>query len=327
MKRLFFKIILACIPAILLGSVYLILDPFMVVRHYDNLYTPARPHLELNEDYVATEYFLSSYSEKKYDSYVFGSSRARFFNSQNWGRYINSTAIYPYNVALESLFGVTGKIKFLNSHGVKIKNALLIVDGQLLAGAKNSSGHLYRKHPLVSGEGIADFQFASFKDFFNLDAISLYVKAIKATPSAAQAQVEEDPQYKAERQIVENREAYYGPKMNMFYKRDSVQQYSRPVLETANRKLLLEIKKIFAENNTDYRIVISPLYDQKRMAPADMQVLQEIFDRNRIYDFSGINDITSNVYNYYEVMHYRLPIAQRILDTVYASTSKGLSSR
>jgi hypothetical protein len=322
MKRLFFKIILALIPALLLGSVYLVLDPFMVIRHYNNLYRPQQPHLELNEDYVATEYFLETYPSQKYDSYVFGSSRARFFNSQNWSRHINSSAIYPYNVALENLFGVAGKVKFLHNKGVKIKNALMIVDEQLLAGARNSSGHLYCKHPLVSGESAMDFQFASFKDFFNLDAISLYIKALKKG-----VKVEEDPQYVAERLIARDPNAYYGPKMAGFYPRTSTQQYSKPVLEAANKKLLLDIKKVFSENGTDYRIVISPLYDQKRLAPEDLQVLQEVFDKNRIYDFSGINDITSNVYNYYEATHFRQPIAQRILDTVYAASNKGLSSR
>jgi hypothetical protein len=78
------------------------------------------------------------------------------------------------------------------------------------------------------------------------------------------------------------------------------------------------MKEIFAANNTDYRIVLSPMYDQKKLNAKDMNTLYEVFGKDRIYDFSGINDITQDMYNYFETAHYRPSIAYRIMDSVYA---------
>jgi hypothetical protein len=81
--------------------------------------------------------------------------------------------------------------------------------------------------------------------------------------------------------------------------------------------MLSNIKRILDANATSYKIVISPLYDQEKLDAADLHILQSIFGRDRITDFSGKNDITSNVRNYYEESHYRIPVAQKIMDSIY----------
>jgi len=64
--------------------------------------------------------------------------------------------------------------------------------------------------------------------------------------------------------------------------------------------------------------LIHPLYDQKKLAPRDIELLDSIFDKRRVFDFAGKNELTENVRNYYERDHYRKFIADRMLDSMYS---------
>jgi len=312
-RRLIFKLFLAVLPVLLMAIWYVAADPFMVLCQYPDMYNTRHKHLELNEDYAVTETFLRLYPQGQYDAYILGSSRSRYFTPDQWLKRKPGMKPFHFGVASETLFGVVGKVKMLHAKGIKISNALIIADAELLSKAANSSGHLFRKHPLVSGEGFADLQFTSFKDFFNPEAISGYLSLPDEVPVG-----KKDPQQLAEMQIEKDPTSYYGPRMSMFFKRPSVQQYEAQVIFEEQRKLLVEMKEIFAADNTDYRIVLSPMYDQKKLNTKDMNTLYEVFGKDHIYDFSGINDITQDMYNYFETAHYRPAIAYRIMDSVYA---------
>ena len=309
-KRIFFKLFLAAIPILIMGMFYLCTDPFMVLYHYDSFYSDKKKHLEVNEDYASTEIFLSTYPQKKYDSYIFGSSRSRYFTPAIWSKHIGSEATYNYGVAMESLYGIAGKVNFLHKRGAKIKNALIIIDADLLAVQTDSKGHLFQKHPLISGTSMADFQFSCFMDFFSIKALTLYIKLLTKPKSR-------DVQQSADASIEMNRDAYYQARNEIFYKRDTLQHYSKPVIEAGQEKMLMGIKKVFDNDGTDYRIVIPPLYDQKKMDTTDLRILCSIFGKKKVYDFSGINDISENMYNYYDAAHFRPIIAYRIMDSVY----------
>lgn len=313
-KKILFKLLLATLPLIAIAGLYVYADPFLILRHYPDLYTEERPHLELNEDYVATEYYLRLNPAEHFDSYIFGNSRSRYFTPDQLQKRISGNPRpYHFGVAAETLFGVLGKLKLIEKGGNEIKHVLIIADADLLSKAINSSGHLFRKHPMVSGESNADFQFTSFMDFFSYEAISAYIKLPSKMPKG-----KSDPQLEAEKKILANKDSYYAPKMSLFYKRDSVLQYSDRLLLAEQKKLLVEMKSLFDKHHTDYRIVLSPMYDQKKLNRKDMDYLVSVLGASHIYDFTGINDITADLYNYYEPEHFRPAIAYRMLDSVYA---------
>jgi len=313
-KKILLKLLLATLPLLAIAGLYVYADPFLILRHYPDLYTEERPHLELNEDYVATEYFLRLNPNEHFDSYIFGNSRSRYFTpDQLQKRIAGNINPYYFGVAAETLFGVVGKLKLIDKSGNQIKHVLIIADVDLLSKAANSSGHLFRKHPQVSGESNADFQFTSFMDFFSFEAISAYAKLPAKMPKG-----KSDPQLEAEKKILANKESYYGPKMNLFFKRDSSLHYADQVILSEEQGLLKKMKSLFDKYHTDYRIVLSPMYDQKKLNPKDMEALVNILGASHIYDFTGINDITADLYNYYEPEHFRPAIAYRIMDSVYA---------
>jgi hypothetical protein len=81
--------------------------------------------------------------------------------------------------------------------------------------------------------------------------------------------------------------------------------------------MLKQIQTILKKHNTDYRIIILPMYDQYKFNEQDMNVLYSIFEKERIYDFSGINKYTLPIGNYYEPGHFRDILGKQMLDSIY----------
>jgi hypothetical protein len=86
-----------------------------------------------------------------------------------------------------------------------------------------------------------------------------------------------------------------------------------------NQKAMLSnIKSIANKHHTQLKVVISPLYDQKKLNTDDLKFLQQVFGNSNVFDFSGINSITNDYRNYYENSHYRPSVTKEILKVVYA---------
>lgn len=66
--------------------------------------------------------------------------------------------------------------------------------------------------------------------------------------------------------------------------------------------------------------MINPLYNQKKLDKKDLLYIDSLFN-GRVYDFSGINDITSEVTNYSDLSHFKSSVAKLILDSIYSLKS------
>ena len=90
--------------------------------------------------------------------------------------------------------------------------------------------------------------------------------------------------------------------------------------QLAQRQQLVAISNILKRNNTNFQLVISPLYHQEKLNPVDFSILQHTFGTAHVHDFSGLNEFTIPVGNYYEENHYRPIVGRKILRVIYAST-------
>ena len=111
---------------------------------------------------------------------------------------------------------------------------------------------------------------------------------------------------------------YTEEKIKLFQKRDSVQKFSPVAIKENQKVLLTNIRSVFRNHQTNYKIVISPLYNQLKLNPADLKYMKELFGENNVYDFSGINKITEDYRNYYEPSHYRPDVANEIMKEIYS---------
>ena len=91
---------------------------------------------------------------------------------------------------------------------------------------------------------------------------------------------------------------YTGRRREIFGQRAQRPQPYAPCLGREHIRLLKELRHIFAAQGTDARIVISPLYDQRPLARRDLETLRTLFGKDRVYDYSGSNDITADRNNF-----------------------------
>jgi hypothetical protein len=333
LKLFLSKAIIALSPFIIVLGIYVYEDPFKVLRSYERYYDSGEAvRVVLNNDYIATEIVRTQWVLRKYDSFIFGSSRSRFYEMADWQQYIQSTNCFHFDASSESLFGVHKKIQYLDSIGAVISNALIVVDSDLLATTNNSQGHLLRKHPALSGECQAAFQMIFLKAFFDVKFCKTYLhylatgrfheymsqdRLLDNADIYYDAYFNEMKFSRIEAMIETNPESYYTQKMRVFYKRGEVPLFAPPVIDIARRAMLLEMCELLIKHRCHYKIIISPLYNQKKINPDDLLCLRSIFGADNVFDFSGINSFTESYTNYYENSHYRPHVAREMLKTVY----------
>lgn len=313
---------------------YLYYDPFEVVKKYKSFYISGKPrYVTLNYDYVAVETFLNNHPIYKYNSFIIGSSRSRFYEMDTWSKYIHSNKCFHFDASGETIYGITKKMELLNAKKVQIANVLMVLDYITLTGVDNSKGHLYIKHPILSGQSLSDFQFLFFKTYSSLNFLHAYLdfkisgkfKAYMKTKGLLDdIPVDYDLKYNEmklsvfENEIKTDPAKYYSKKrMAEFNRQDSIKTSSLVAIKEKQVIMLNKIAMIFKKNSSRFKIVISPLYDQIQLNKKDVDVLNQIFGTENVYDFSGINSITSDYHNYYEPSHYRPLVADEIMKQVY----------
>jgi len=128
--------------------------------------------------------------------------------------------------------------------------------------------------------------------------------------------------------LIKENEYYTEERMKSFYKRDTIQLFRESVIDKPQKNMLDDIHKKFIAQNTEYKIIISPLYDQKKLSNNDLYYLKSLFGDKFVFDFSGINPYTNDYKNYYEKDHYRPRIASELMEQIYDSNSskKGKST-
>lgn len=309
---------------------YVFCDPFKVLYVHDNYYDP-QDCVTLNRDFISTQIYLSQPAEAIPDSFIFGNSRSLAFHCSDWQQNIDSQRAFHFDASAETLFGIWSKIQYIDRTGGPLRNVLLVIDAEVLQGSNNSHGHLFVKDPRISGESRIAFQMEFFRAFlargffvryldwrlsgkvrFNVD---IAIKSQEYGHTLPSNDVFFDG---VEAQIESLGEAYFEPQRGNCPPRDpSPQRPGKAVIGDAQAEMLRDIQKVLAKQGTKYRIVISPLYNQVPLNPDDLGLLKSIFAGDKVFDYSGSNELTRDVHNYYEASHYRPSVAKAILRDLY----------
>ena len=311
---------------------YIWLDPFKVINHYDSYYVSGVPcYVPINRDYVSTQTFIDNYSRYKWDSFIFGNSRSIFFEVVEWKKYIGSRECFHFDASSESLLGIYQKINFLQVKRIPIKNALILIDHLTLIQVQEKTGHLFMSHPVLSGQNKFWFHIEHFKiflqasfwwsyfDFLMTGEFKNYMTDVMSnSPIEYDKRTNELKYGDFDRLIKKKPSLYYTEsRLLQFYKRNETEKSSTAIISERQRRILLRIKSLLHSSGTKYRIIISPLYDQLKVNKDDLNILIDIFGKKNVYDFSGKNSITDDYHNYYESSHYRPVVTRFILQQIY----------
>ena len=328
LKSILYFSLLGIVPAALLLLSYIYFDPFKVIRYYDDFsYAYINPDL----DFISTEVYIRNDPKYHFNSFILGSSRTMAYQPKSWMQHLpNGARPYVFAASNESVYGIYTKLKFLDSLNRKIDNALIIYCRDVTFNkTANESGHLFIKHPATTMESKFDFHLTFFKSYLSplfFTNFHLYTITKKFKPYMAAYIESKKVRYDkitnqvsivdGEDEIRKTPAEYYRKRKDIFYERKNEQTDSIQRIKEKQLFMLKEIKRILEKNHTNYRIVLSPLYEQIKFNTTDYAILKRLFGQN-IYDFSGKNFVSESKINYYETSHYRPVMGDSILNLIY----------
>lgn len=324
------------IPFYIVLILFFILDPFKILREYENY---SGSFIQLNRDVISSKTFVKNYNEYKYNSFVFGSSRTVAFKTADWKNHLDSSAVpFSFDASNENIFGMLTKIKFLNDNNIKIDNVLLIIcsDATFLS-SSDLEGPLYIKYPGIAQTSYLNFYLTFISSWFDKlffikysDYMLFHVSREYSNDIIEPRNVEYDPVYnnfsipKFDEELSISPKVYYAKmlKQNLFYIKKIPPMIEEPQVDDKAISYLREIERIFDKNNTNYKFVISPQYNTPKFNSRDFEILINIFGSENVFDFSGENMITTDYTNYYERSHYRPKVGRQILEIIYSEDAK-----
>lgn len=325
--RFFKKLLVFLSPVILLGIGYFIFDPFHILHVYESY--PDNYAKSLNRDRVSTQVFLNNNNKYDYKSFIFGSSRSSVFYARDWGKYIHDETPYHFDASCETISGIASKLEFIETNKNKIDNVLFVWDRSIFEYEQDTLGCVFIQDYRVSklpwlkyhtiflnsyfsqGFFTAFYDYMIFKKFRNYMKTYLEYRKINYTP------VVNDFIFTSYIEEIKRDSVKYYTQPNFFYERNPEKQLPAKVIKPYQLQYLKHIKEILQRNNTKFKIVLGPTYDQKYFNKEDLNVLESYFGKDNIYDFSGQNEYTNNKTNYYEIYHYKPNVARDIMRRIY----------
>ncbi len=336
LRKIFQFALYALFPFLIAIGFYAYYDPFKVLYDYDSLYldngiTP----VAINQDYVSTTTFIKNNDSLQFNSFVFGNSRSTFYQFSEWKKYLERDAVcYHFDASGEALWAINKKLEYIDKQGNQIKNVLLILDYTTLEKDQPKKGnHLGIISPaLVDNDNFLEFHFTFLKAFLSPDflyAFSDYKISGKIKPYMVEKSLldnrprnynsrNNEIRFDHYENLIDSNEYYTKERMSSFYKRDTTKdRFSDKTVFESQIELLENIRSIFQKHETSVKVIINPLYDQKRLVKSDLEHLNKIFGDKNVFDFSGRNKFTNDYRNYYEYSHYRPHVASDIMNIIY----------
>lgn len=338
LKRFVLLSLLALLPVLLLVGLYVVKDPFHVLRSYDgNAPAPTDSvQLTVNTGYVSTEAFRFFEPSRHFDSFIFGSSLSGYYRVKDWATHLPQDASpFHFNASRETLQGILNKLEYLDRCGVTVKHALIVMEDEMLKRRPLDSDVLYVQHPLTA-PNVSWWEFHQL--YFNAFRHPELV-AYTLWPSTATTRFVLDKGYAttdipdriepinegfyrwADSVIAVNPDAFFSPE---HLARWDQPMRKMPFLDKITPDvlgLLTAIAGVMNRLGTDYQIIIPPHYAWEAISSNDLYTLEKIFGMERVHDYSHDAIMGSDLRFYYDDGHLISSQCARLMDSAYNAAS------
>lgn len=331
MKRFIRFCLLLCLPIIPMLVFYIAIDPFKVVWHYDAYYTTDN-FVGLNRGFVSAMTYANQHDEYGYDSYIFGNSRCIAYYEAEWKKYLPQASVcYHFDASGGSVGELYYAIRYISEHGT-INNALLILDYDLLSQTERD-GVLFSCPPILKrNKNLLSFHKTYFSTFYKYEFFKAFMDyrihneykpymgdyIINPKRPMGYKPINNELNWDIQEKSIDSGIYYTAERLSGFADSQYPGQVSESVLDDERQEMLRGIKSAFDKQKTDYRIIISPIFNQIKINPEDLRFLSDVFGEDYVFDFSGVNKWNSDFHNYYETSHYRPCVANELMRIAYA---------
>jgi hypothetical protein len=340
MRKFITKVLIYIFPFILILILVITWDPFKIIFTYNDYYTGNM--IQGNREDICLKLFNRRTDKNKINSFIIGNSRSHAFKTNNWVKFLNKSPKNPncfhFDGSGLGLYRANNIIKYLDNNVENIANVLIVLDHDFFTEISNPKEHLIIEPPAISKESkftyyttfisaSLDFRFLICNLFYNISGkyypfMGDYIS--KSKHSHISNNYTGDIFYGSDQDIRNDSVNYYNKLIaqGAFSKEDQKNKKNMSYIGTEQIKLLKQMMDTFSKNKTNYKIIVSPLFNQIPFNKQDLSALLEIFGNDHVFDFSGVNDITNNLYNYYENSHYKPYIANEIMSLCYNFSCK-----
>ena len=331
---LLIKSLFLAVPFITLFGLYIVEDPFMILREYDDYDHPK--FVLSNIGHIGWLKFKKNNPSRHYDSFILGTSCANSFQSSYWKKYINSNII-KLNSNNENLYELVEVLEALEKQpNQKINNILIVSEPILLADDKEKNGVIHALPTEVSGKSMASLNLDYLKAFFNIPFLSAYIKHkflgisneevnfyVNDNKQFADCYTNDEVGIRVKEQEINSKgeSVFYKERQEQFAGVDTMRRETMPALFGDSQIALFKrVKAVAQRHNTNLKIAIGPNLETGYMNPKDDAILREIFgDKNVVnYNVPAYKDLEKKE-NFYDKVHYRPHIAKQILRDLYAN--------
>lgn len=275
-------------------------DPYGIFRGDFSKPRPTEP----NQHFVKIEYLIKN--PEKYNAFCFGSSRVGNLDLtkiNNNLKYYNMT--YSAGLPQEWL----DDVKILLNNNVKISQIMLGIDDFSFRVDPLSHHHDYLRIPYQQNNLKTYFTLllkTPSRPLFLFDQSKSSFFDIYNTGRPLHPNADEE----IEKDITKHMK---DPKFNIptFYS-------GNYITETINS--IMQIKKIANDNKIELIVFINPIHRTTYLSnnlDDFNNFKRKLVTVTNYYDFSGLNNITTNNYNYYETSHYRPLVGDMMLDIMF----------
>lgn len=336
-KRFVLLCLLALLPVFMLVALYLVKDPFHVVKPYrGRVYNPGDTiALTINWGHVTIESFKYFDPQAHYDSFIFGSSLSGYYRIKDWKPYLPADARpFHFNASRETLDGILNKLHFLKARGVKIKHALIIMEDEMLRRRPLDSDVLFVQHPQTT-PAVSWWKFHQL--YFNAFRRPEIVGYLLFPKQLTQTVLDKGYATTDITDRIENiNEGYYAwadsviaVNPDEFFTPAHIAQYSRPLMELPCPPKIVDwvaytlrgIADLLQDQQIDYQIIIPPHYGYEAIDNEDLCALEAIFGASRVHDYSHDPLMGSELCHYYDDGHLIAQDCARLIDSAYQSVS------
>ncbi len=273
---------------------------------------------EPNEHYLKMKYILD-YPDK-YDSFLFGSSRVgkidvnKISHSDNWYNFAYSEAV-PSEIAND--------LQILLDNNVTIKKVIVGVDElSYLIPEEVHENHSLAKPYMNKLNPFLSYLFlkpsipllkqmlsADTSQFYTPGTYNIIYKTGNFSPNKKDEFIEKNPKIHA------RNPAFESPYWKPYFEEDI----------NGTIKDIEKIKQICLENGIESIFFINPMYKVTYVNAVSynfFNFLEELSTVTWFYDFSGLNQTTTNEFNFYESSHYRPFIGDKIINSMFLSKNQ-----
>lgn len=321
------RTLLAALPLALLVVGYVTMDPFRVLRHYDDGAGEGADTVRMatNAGWVAVTGFERYQPQHKFDSFILGSSMSQNFRADLWQQHLPAGShVYHMDQAMETIEGMTDKLRWLLSRGDTVRNALIVIEEEMLHRSPLDDDFLYARPPQTVPSPFAGLQFHLtafnlFKDpeflgwlLLDRDIHSALGKRFTTTDVPDRiAEINESRYTHFDSLIAVNPDEYYTPERLRRIAWTIEPNPVEPAIDAAPRgettrhsgvalSQLLALRGALNAHRCAYTIIVVPRYHREPLHPADRLTLCEVFGSERIHDYSHDIELATCPRYYYD---------------------------